>query len=770
MASPFHSFRRHQKKFLAFLCVALMVTFVFTGVTCDPRSGNDQVVAEANFGPIYRSKLDELRRARNIANDFMARLIGQQPFGSADDQSLIDAYLMAHKAQELGMVVTDDAVRQFIDDFAIFFGMQEMPRERINSILDQLNITQAQLFAALRIELQSTWFIQQYFAPAFTEARTPAERWRIYQRLHRQVNAQALAVPVDAFMDQVSDPGDDTLREFFQRYKDRDFNPDFPDPGFRQPQRASLQYVVADFTPVYEEAKAAITDEEIQSYYNENQQLFPYSGFQDVAPSTDPRGDSPATPMPAPGGGAAGGTNGPVDGGSVNPSSGGNTPAGTNPPSPGDGAAPATDTPATPATGPALGGNSADNPATPDTTPAGGDTPPATGGDTPPATSPATGPVKEPLPDRETLQELVRNYLRYPQQVLGGPDPQFDPLWKVKDDIRELLARRRAEDWILNGRGGSDTGLRGIRAKLAPLGTEWRNADIRLAEQTDELQAIRKKLEAQAVQIVEAAMQPNYTLKGPTKSLTLREVLSDTDIGKSNRLPNSADAVAPPETDPFANAFRRLTLFEPGISQSTAGASELFLFWKVNERLPYVPEKMEDVREQVLTAWKRIEARKLAMAEAQRLEGEARKANKPLTEISFAGASGVNLTPVTWMREVPNQFQQRTVQRSQMPEELQTPGLDLEKTLFGLNPGEFGVAYNQPQTVVYVLHMTGASYVMGGREISDQLAHAIFMAEPFSSYAQAGQLEFFELNQEFTSELRREYELEYTDAFRAPEF
>ncbi len=789
MASPFHSFRRHQKKFLAFLCVALMIAFVFTGITCDPRMGGDSVVARTNFGNIYQSKLAELRTARNISNNFVARLVGRQPyFGSADDESLLDSYLMAHKARQLGMVVSDQAILDFIDDLAAsFIGLPSMPREMVQGALSATNVSQAQLFAALRIELQSRWLMQQYFSPNFEVALSPGERWRLFERIYRQVDAQVLAVPVSSFLAQVKDPGDAVLRDFFARYKDREANPDFPEPGFRQPQRANLQYVVADFTAVLEEAKGTITEEEIRAYYDENQQLFPWTGFQEAAPTEDPRGESAA---PAP---ENSNSSGATPGSGANTPAPANEPSNSNKPSPnegaglnsekeffpvafqvGDDAAPADDPvakpgsatePAAPSPGssPAAAGDQkpvvdpAPGPAT-----AGGNNPPASGG------ASSDEPTESPaMPDREPLQEFIREYLVIPKNILAGPEPQYEPLWKVEQNVRDELARKRAEEWILNGREGQQIGLREIRSQLVKLGNDWRDISIRFDQDADQLAASRKDLENQAAQIAQAAIRvPYLQLQPPTASLTLRELIEDTELGKSNLVSNTAGGPTPANVG-FGDSFVRANLFEPDISQSTEAHRNVFLFWKVDERLPYTPEKMEDVRDQVLTAWKMIEARKLALNEAQRLEAEAKKDMKPLTEVQFAGESGVNLPPISWMRQSFNQFTgQLGMEWVPLPEEVKVAGLDLRKTLFNMNEGDYATAFNQPQTIAYVMHATGTSYSMTGRQFSPESIRAIFMAEPFRSYAEAMQIERFDSRREFFNELRREYDLEILTELR----
>src|SRR5690606_12668577 len=117
-SSPFQRFRKHQKTFLALLCVLLMVAFVLAdmiGNPSGPGGTGDTVVIETSAGDLRRSTLAGLQRSRSIANNFIYALTGSpQGFGDSDDESLLDLYLMSHKAEQLGMVVSDEASNDFL--------------------------------------------------------------------------------------------------------------------------------------------------------------------------------------------------------------------------------------------------------------------------------------------------------------------------------------------------------------------------------------------------------------------------------------------------------------------------------------------------------------------------------------------------------------------------------------------------------------------------------------------------------------------------------
>ncbi len=746
-SSPFQRFRKHQKTFLALLCVLLMVAFVLADMLGNPSgpAGDNAVVVETSAGNIRRSTLAALQRSRSIANTFLYALTGSpQGFGPTDPESLIDLYLMSHKAEQLGMVVGDEVINDFLAELG------PLTPEQIRRALDMAQVTETQLFAALRPELQAQWLQNQYFYGV--SAWTPAERWRLFQRVHRQIEAEVLAVPVSAFTDKVPTPSDAELQRFFAQYQNFMADPLSPTPGFTQPQRASFQYVVADYNAMVEKVRETITDEEIQEYYDKNKSLFPNPFRDEVAPLEDPR-ELVSPPVRRDAGATKDGE--------------GNAPQG-------EGAAqrdeavgrtylvayradgaenqeqdekPAAEAPAAdkqPADNqPSLSAPAQNQPAQ-DAAPA--------------AQEGQQSTSSEPLPDRRTREEIVRELVTIPQ-LHGGAPPEFEPLWRVKDEIRNRLAQERAEQWILDGRPGVSVGLRELHNLMNKYTEEWREADLRYGQDSKELDAIRKDLEQKVLETIRPGVESSgYKIVPPTEMLTLAE-LRDTELGKSLLVSVVPDVELPFNARDIGEPFRRSALFDSSISRSTELDRNYYLFWKVNEQQSYTPESMQQVRDQVVAAWKLVNARKLAMEKAQELEEQARKENKRLTELSFDGNSGVELEPMTMMQPSFMQFGGSGLEWTPLPEEFKNPGSELRLTLFGLQDGEYGVAYNAPQTIVYVMHVRGSSYVRSGQRITPFIAHQNFIATPLTNYANAAQPDMMELQREWSSQLRKEYDV-----------
>ena len=133
------------------------------------------------------------------------------------------------------------------------------------------------------------------------------------------------------------------------------------------------------------------------------------------------------------------------------------------------------------------------------------------------------------------------------------------------------------------------------------------------------------------------AANMTFHTAGPSPELEIAQL----DIGKS-----LVDA-----QQPFVRViFEGLSERQPGVSRDLE--QNYYLFWKTASSDDHVPSfDDEGVRDKALAAWKMVEARKLALAEAERLAGEARK-GKGFLETTIGKLPGVVVSrdgPFTWM-------------------------------------------------------------------------------------------------------------------------
>ena len=137
-----------------------------------------------------------------------------------------------------------------------------------------------------------------------------------------------------------------------------------------------------------------------------------------------------------------------------------------------------------------------------------------------------------------------------------------------------------------------------------------------------------------------------------------------------------------------------------------------YLSWKTEETKERTPKFTDEgVRQQVLRAWKMIEAREPALKAAQSLAAEASKANEPLKKL-FADRpdlTAVTPRPFSWMTFGNVAYGSSPSARLGTVSEVDSAGEDFMKTVFSLQAGETGVAMNAPQTVAYVIRVTAFS-------------------------------------------------------------
>ena len=101
-----------------------------------------------------------------------------------------------------------------------------------------------------------------------------------------------------------------------------------------------------------------------------------------------------------------------------------------------------------------------------------------------------------------------------------------------------------------------------------------------------------------------------------------------------------ADETAPQPLFTWIRAFREgeLNLYEPATSYDSQ--SNLYL-WLITDRMERVVPELDDVRDEVVAAWKREKAADKALERAEELAGEAEQSGKTLRECFMDSASSV---------------------------------------------------------------------------------------------------------------------------------
>ncbi|MBN2473772.1 MAG: SurA N-terminal domain-containing protein [Pirellulales bacterium] len=777
MASPFKVFRKHQKGLIAFFGLAAMIAFVFlSGPVLDTimsRANRDRVLVKTTrFGNLRASQVATLRQQRQKVLSFLNDVVQSlnrseggkgdaaraaiRQIGEPTEQGVVTTWLLAQEASQLGIVISDAAINAFI---------AEVTEDRVHStelvrILQKRSVSQRHLFELLRHELLALRLQGMFEASVW--GATPAQRWEYFNRLERQAAIEVAAVPVARYVHKVSDPGDDALRKFFEKYKGQLYDPASPEPGFRQPHRVAIRYFQADYEKFT--GAALISDEEVLNRYEQNKDEYDrrFEGYEPTPTTQDtsqPTESQPTESQDQPSGDAEGQTpTAPKQGPAASEEDPLKTETGPEAPtqdveSNEKEAAPADPTPGEPGN---IDGASSSRRASPFVLtsmlqekspeaggePAEAETPPVADAQTPtaeegtPAAETETPPAETEVPAGEA--EMPAAGPAVPGPETGAADQPADAAQQPEEALQEPVAeppkpavdqkappQPKTPEEILKGPIGD-----AIRRELA--NEKMDQIFGALQTQLKKYNESRILHDADPEQHGKPAdldcdlLATQNGLVTEATGLISELDAQDLDIGKSfvdyrTRFP--------------AYAFQR-DWQEYSSAMSISLADDLlpksrYLFWKTEDIGAKTPE-FEDkgVREQVLGAWKMVEARKFAEEEAERLAKEARASGKPLQE-ALADQPDVTVTstpPFSWMTygSVP-EGSSRTAPRLSEVEGVELRGPDFMAAVFALKTGEVGVAMNRPQTIAYVIRVTSTSP-------SENLLRTKFESDRYGTY------------------------------------
>lgn len=303
MSSPFKVFRKHQKWLIATAGLFAIFAFVFADPLTNMMQGRAGIgpkgpAAVSDHGSISERRLANMLQMRFILNSFLERAfrMGVEAGGRFEErpiwrprseESVVTDMLLAKKAEELGFVISDKVVNDYLKKLT---GDSLRP-STLRTILDDYSlpdrrVDMGMIFGALREVLLVTKLEASYVQPFFSQfgagAVTPGQTWEYYRRLQDSVQVELLPIPVESFVDQVPEPSDSELAEFFETHKNQhpqrvrfgEVEMEGPDPGFKQPVRMAFASVKLDMETVVKLNTEEVTDEEIAAYYEENKSLF----------------------------------------------------------------------------------------------------------------------------------------------------------------------------------------------------------------------------------------------------------------------------------------------------------------------------------------------------------------------------------------------------------------------------------------------------------------------------------------------------------------
>jgi hypothetical protein len=202
--------------------------------------------------------------------------------------------------------------------------------------------------------------------------------------------------------------------------------------------------------------------------------------------------------------------------------------------------------------------------------------------------------------------------------------------------------------------------------------------------------------------------------------ISYRQALDETDIGKSARVGYQSSRFI----DLAFGGNPVLPTFEPKETEDTE--RNRYLWWKVADEKASTPP-LDDVKAEVIQAWKMIEARKLAKAKADELAEQVRNAGAPMRDV-LAGRDVATAGPFSWLDRDLGMIPQISKVSG-----VDDPSFEFMREVFSLEPGEVGVAPNMPQNIYYVVQVE--KYEPSRDELENGFMTA--MANPFLAHTYA---------------------------------
>jgi hypothetical protein len=714
MAGSFDLFRRYQRSLLVFVAILAMLAFFVLPPFLQMGSGiggGDPVVATWKGGEVRESALERAVAMRSVVNRFLvesAAAAGRDPsrlplFPETEEQ-VVRTQLLAKEAQSLGMVVSDSAINKFLSQWT----NNMVRQEQFDAILSGLRlgptaVSQHDLFETLRTELAARNLLI-LFQTGFA-GDPPGWRWDYFRRIEQSAVVETVPVIVETLAKETPAPSEQTLRTFFERYKDELPEPRSVEPGFRQQHRVQYEYLVAKQDAFEAAAAKDVTDAEIADYYEKNKLTMFRAKADPAPPATEKSGDGEAAAGTKPA--EAKPEQPPAEQKPAEEKPAASKPAEAKPeaskqetskpqtPPPGssqrDAAgrrpfatvafrqpaveaaraeAKATEAKATEAKSVEAKG-AADKAADSAGKPAAGEKDAAPKGEEKPADT--AGPVEKAAAEQAA--------------AVKPPESEVEPLEKVRDRIREQLAREKANtrvDAVFTAAAADLTRY----AEDQALWQARRETGI-AAPRPPDFDAIAK------VQGLEAVH---------SKLIAADEAIADDPIGGSFEFvpdPGSRFGIRQQRWVDQTYGSGAM-LLRPVTSRDVQG--NRYLSWKTQDQPAFTPS-FETAREDVERAWRIVEARGLARKKAEQLAAEAVAGKKSL-EALVEGQSDLKATrtgPFTWL--APGSTALGSTPTISQPSGLFMPGEEFMRAVFSLEPEQTAVAFNEPQTVCYCVRM-----------------------------------------------------------------
>ncbi len=698
-SSPFELFRRNLKPLMVVLTLLALLSFVvlpsvlmyqqnqmrsgMTDTKLATYKGGDFELSRVNY--FTRNHYATVRFLDELAKTTMARggvpkvadfqYDSQQKFirelginSQPSDPASVQTMMFAAEAKKVGLDLDDTAIRNWLT----LYSDGRLSDSEINGILSkstQNQIGQVQLYEQLRSQLLATAYRRSVLSGLTSGGGLPlvppAQQWELFLRLNRRATADAYAVNIADFIEKTNaTPPEKQINDIYEEGKSVYPNDQSPKPGFRRFYTANIEYLAGSLNEFIAREKAKLTEEQLRAEYQKRLDGGDYK-LPDLPATEAPATEAPAAEVPA--------AEAPATETPSTETSSTETPAAESPAmkAPTE-AAPAVETPAeTPATETKV------------------DTPAAEPASEATTEKPAEADSSYVAPTTDTVRLVAFQAADEPPpaETTSPPSteqpavPKVEAFEKVRDDIAESLAMQPALNKLDAAVTEIDKVLRTYSNARALAGGKAEKIPPR-----PDLKTLAEKL---GMTHVVTGMVNGIDISPDPISLSFG---AGSGMTRGGSFVQTVFAQQPPT--PLFISLRTV--------DDQARVS--YVSWKTEDKPDYIPE-LKEIRDEVITTIRNIEARKFARDEAERLAKEFTTSDKPAKELIPTERTSMyfeSLGPFSWMNSLG--FGMRAY-IGNVPE-LDNVGDDFMRQVFTAERDKWGVAANQPETVYYVVRPT----------------------------------------------------------------
>jgi hypothetical protein len=735
MASRYMNFlRKNAKPVMVVMGVVCMITFVIAGALTDFASNamrradeneRNPVMVTWAKGDVRSSEIGSLQYRHQLTYEFLMQVVvtalqrGGKPFINGrpvsmeqqfidvgipmdnSEETAMQTMVLAEEANRLGIVVGQDAVKEFLRQISSPELRDGDWMEIGNGVIERhkAGLSVLQLFEHLAYELKAQHVrnlaMTGLYAHSVGPIIPPGEAFELFNRINRRYTIEAFPLPVEHFVKDVKgEPSAAEIQKLFDEGKFRDPNPNIDEPGFHKPHKLAFGYVKVGFTHFLDEAKTQITDEQIEEAYKKDieQGLHKVQELPPANPPTAEKTESDETKKD-PGNATPENKDAPKD---SQPATSDKPPSTSPPPQPDAKSAPekSSSEKSTPEkTSPEKSSNdnggceTASEQEATQTTPA-----------QPAPTATTTGSNQADAKKSDAPATATKPATTPPADQAAAPanatdaqtpakEQKFKPLSEVRDQILTRLAQPIAEE-------ARKKATAEIVAAVEKYGKTYRRyLDAKGMGKTDakepeklELAPIAAKyhFEIGETPLVDQYQIAEYEIGQKVQQLDFEALQQRRQI----RMLSFADIAFPQESP----------LYKPEEVRSSE-PDTAYTYWRTAEEKP-ADTTLKEARPQVIEFWKKRQAFELAKVEAERLAEKAR--SKPLGEVVPDSTKIITTPPFAWM--TPGQFGMGGPELSQVPG-IELAGQEFMRAVFAIPLNESGTAPNQAKSKIFVVRV-----------------------------------------------------------------